>query len=373
MDDIADAAMIVTTSVGEVRPLERTDLPSLAAMYQRAFAPESSLAGVERLLTNAALEDPWTNPELPTLVLTGDDGNVLGLLLTCPRRLLFDGRLLHALTGSNVVVDPSVQGKAQGLALIERSKAFAKDFAYTDGATDRARGMLERAGYTLLTLESLEWTSVLRPTAYWQGRLFSGSRMSWVGAVGRTLAKPLDRLLGRTPFAPLVRAPGLTHEPLTPALMMEHLERFTSWARLRVDYDLEFLTWLFAQLADDHPQGQLAARLVRRDGEAIGWHISLVPRGGIAQSMQIVAAPRDAPAVMSSMLVHARELGAVAARGRLEAPLLEAITARRTVLRGAGFVYVRAPNDPAIIAAIQEGKALFTRLDADWWIDPTGR
>ncbi len=371
--DMANAATVVRTGVGEVRPLERADVPQAAAIFGRAFAPDSTAAGLERLLASVALEDPWTDPELPSLVLNGDEGDVVGLLLTCPRRLVFDGQPLRALCGSNVVVDPAVQGKAQGMALIERSKAFPKDFAYTDGATDRARGMLERAGYTLLTLESLEWTSVLRPTAYWQGRLFTGSRTRRIGAIGRILVRPLDRLLGRTPFAPAVRTPGLTHEPLTPALMMEHLEQFTSWARLRVDYDMPFLTWLFAQLADDHPQGSLAARLVRRDGEAIGWHISLVPRGGIAQVMQIVAAPGDAPAVLSSMLVHARELGAVAARGRLEAPLLEAVTARRTVLRGAGFVYVRAPNDPAIVSAIQSGHALITRLDADWWIDPAGR
>lgn len=373
MDDIANAATIVPTGVGEVRPLDRVDLPAVADIFRRAFAPDSSAAGIERLVASVALEDPWADPELPTLVLTGDDGEMLGLLLTCPRRLVFDGRPLRALCGSNVVVDPAVQGRAQGMALIERSKQCPKDFAYTDGATDRARSMLERAGYTLLTLESLEWTSVLRPAAYWQGRLFRGSRTRRIGAFGRALGKPLDRLLARTPFVPAVRAPGLTHEPLTPALMLEHLDAFTSWARLRVDYDLPFLTWLFEQLADDHPQGRLAARLVRREGEAIGWHISLVPRGGIAQSLQVVAAPGETQAVFSSMLVHARELGAVAARGRLEAPLLEAITARRTVLRGAGLVYVRAPSDPAIIAAIQNGQALFTRLDADWWIDPTGR
>jgi hypothetical protein len=139
-----------------------------------------------------------------------------------------------------------------------------------------------------------------------------------------------------------------------------------------MDYDLPFLTWLFEQLADDHPQGDLAARLVRRDGEAIGWHIAFVQRGGIAQVLQVVARPEDAPAVLDSLLVHARELGALAARGRLEAPLVHAVTTRRTVLRRTSFALVRA-KDRELISAVQNGSALFTRLDADWWIDPSGR
>ena len=349
-----------------IRPLEPADLPVAAAVFERATRTGSTPAGLQKLLRRTALEDPWADPELPPLVIADPDGELAGLLLTCTRRVRFDGEPLRATAGSHVIVDPAAQGNAYGKALIERSWAAPKQLSFTDGATDRAAEMLERIGFTLLQLESLEWTSVLRPAAYWQ------QRGHLLGAAGRTLARGLDALLARTPLAGAARAPGLTDEPLTPELMLEHLEPLTAWARLRVDYDLPFLTWLFEQLADDHPQGKLEARLVRRDGAAIGWHISLIPPGGTAQAMQVVAAPADMGAVFGALIAHAYACGASAVSGRLEAPLLDAITARRTLLRRGGLVLARA-KEPGMLAAIQDGAALFTRLDADWWIDPTGR
>lgn len=355
--------------VDEVRPLAPSDLPAAAGVLERAMATGSSQAGLERLLKAVAFDDPWSDPELPTLGLYAPEGALIGLLLTCPRRLLHEGRPLRAVCGSHVIVDPAAQGQARGSALIKESFKIPKDFSYSDGASDRAAVMVERLGFLPLQLESLEWTSVLRPAAYWQERASAG-RMR---RVGRALAQPLDRVLGRSPLAAAVHAAGVEEELLTPAAMMEHLEPLTSWARLRLDYDLPFLTWLFEQLSDDHPQGELAARLVRRRGTAIGWHVSLVARGGMAQVMQVVAAPHDTPAVFDAMLAHVRERGAIAARGRLEAPLLRAITARRTLLRQGSFAVVRTPGGPAPVHAIQNGFALFTRLDADWWIDPSGR
>jgi len=358
--------MTAVRETGAIRPLELADLPAAAAVFERAMSTGSTPAGLERLLRRTALEDPWADPELPPLVCTGDDGEIAGLLLTCTRRVRFEGEPVRTTAGSHVIVDPAAQGHAYGRALIERSWAAPKQLSFTDGATDRAGELLQRMGFTLLQLESLEWTTVLRPAAYWQGRTRT------LGAAGRALARALDALLVRTPLAGARRPPGLTDEPLTPALMLEQLEPLTAWARLRVDYDLPFLTWLFAQLADDHPQGRLAARLVRRDGAAIGWHISLIPPRGIAQVLQVVAAPADMGAVLGALIAHAHTCGASAVSGRLEAPLVDAITARRTILRRGGLVLARA-KDPAMLAAIQNGSALFTRLDADWWIDPTGR
>ncbi len=353
-----------------VRPLALADLPAAAGVLERAIGTGSSQAGIERLLRAVAFEDPWSDPELRSLALLDGEDVLIGLLLTCPRRLLFDGKPLRALCGSNVIVDPAAQGHERGRALIRASIQIPKDISFTDGAPDRARQMIERLGFVPLHLESLEWTSVLRPAAYWQERALANGRAQ---RLGRALALPVDRLLAHSRATPALSGRGLSDEPLTAEAMMEHLERLTAWARLRPDYDLPFLTWLLAQLADHHPQGALAARLVRRGGEVIGWHVSLVPPGGIAQSMQVIAAPEDLPAVLESQLAHVRELGAIAARGRLEAPLLPAITARRTLLRQTSFTLVRTPSDPAPITAIQQGAALFTRLDADWWIDPTGR
>ncbi len=356
-------------SAAGVRPLEPEDLPAVAALFQRTMAPRSSADGVETLFRSVLLDDPWADPRLPSLVATDADGALLGMLLASPRRLRLDGKPLRGMCGMHVLVDPAARGGGAAFDLLMRFLRGAQDVSFTDGAPEDIRPLLARLDCHPLQLESLEWTSILRPAAYWRGRLHSGRGG---GVASHWPVAPFDELLARSPLTPSTVTDGLSDEPLTPGLMVAHLDALTSWARLRPDYDLPFLTWLFAQLGNDHPQGELAARLVRRDGQPIGWHISLVRPGGMAETMQLVARPRDTADVFAALLSHARERGAAAVRGRLEAALLDAITTRRTLLRRTSFVMLRA-RDPDVLGAITSGAAVFTRLDADWWVDPRGR
>jgi hypothetical protein len=88
--------------------------------------------------------------------------------------------------------------------------------------------------------------------------------------------------------------------------------------------------------------------------------------------LQVVALPDEAPAVFDALLAHAHERGAVAARGRLEPPLLDAISRDRSVLRRGGTAMLRT-REPGPFHAVLEGRALLTRLDANGWVDVRGR
>jgi hypothetical protein len=348
-----------------LRALRADDLPAVAALYVREMAPGATPRGVAELLRSAVLDCPWADPELPALVALDEQGELEGFFLGCARRMRVGDRPLRAMCGMTLLVDPRARGAGTAFDLLSTTLRGQQDLSFTDGVPFEIQPLLARMACRPLQLESLEWTRVLRPASYWRSRVSGLSRRL---AAARP-ARVLDRALA---LRPPVLAHGISDEQLTPELMIAHYDELSAWARLRPAYDLPYLRWLFAQLSAGHPQGELAARLVRRDGEPIGWHVGLVQPGGLAEAMQVLARPGEAPTVFDALLAHAHARGAIAARGRLEAPLLDAITSRRALLRRTSFVMARV-RDPELLAAIQNGEALFTRLDADWWIDPRGR
>lgn len=357
-----------------IRPLEPADVPAAAALFERMQRTGSSAAGLEAWFRSILFEDPWHDPELPSLVLEDEDGAVAGFYSRATRRFRFDGEPLRASITLHFFVAPEQRGRASGALLGARLLGGRQDFTHTDGPTEATLRMWTALRGTVLATESLEWTRILRPVAYWNERL-ARHRAPRLASAARRLAPPLDAGLTRAGAAAVPKARELrtTDEPLTPALMAEHLEALTSWARLRPDYDEPYLRWLFEQLGGRRTSyGDLSARLVRRDGEPIGWHVALIPHGGTAETLQLVARPEDMSDVFDAYLAHAAQAGAVAARGRLDPAVSAAVTRERSILRRGNAVLLRA-RDPQLTLAALRGETLLSRLDANMWMDSHGR
>lgn len=360
---------------GAIRPLTREDVPAAVALYEREIGTGSSLPGLERLFTALLFDDPWTDPELPSLAYVDGDGALAGFFSRCTRRLRFDDEPVRMSAMIHFVVSPEVRKRAAAALLAARLLGGPQEISHTEHADLPTRKLWAALRGRPQQLESLEWTRVVRPAAYWQERATARRLSPRAATLMRQLATPVDRALQRmagTRPDPPERADATTDEPLTPAGMLAHLDALTGWARLRPDYDEPFLRWLFAELALTRTYGELSARLVRRDGEPIGWHVSMIERGGLADTLQVVSRPDDANAVFANLLAHARERGAVAVRGRLEAPLLDAITQRRSVLRRSNWALLRA-RDPELERATLLGQSVLTRLDSNVWMDTRGR
>jgi hypothetical protein len=352
-----------------IRPLEPDDLPAAAALFERTVGTGSSVEGLERLFRRLLLDDPWTDPELPALAYEDEDGTLAGFLSRATRRFRYEGEPFRMSVSLHFAVSPEARARAVGALLAARMLGGAQDGSSTEHAIEQSRRLWEGMRGRVLQVQSLEWTRVLRPASYWQSRLRGG-----LGSATRPLGAPLDALARRAPGgAAAAQMPeGVGDEPLTPATMVAQLDALAGWASLRPDYDVPYLEWLFDALRDTPSFGELSARLVRRAGEPIGWHVSLVEPGGHADVLQVLAQPADMPDVFDALLAHAHDQGAVAVRGRLEPPLLEAIARERSVLRQGGVALLRT-REPGPYAAVLEGRALLSRLDANGWVDVRGR
>src|SRR4051812_50177227 len=93
-----------------IRPFERGDLGGVAALLRAHLVPAPA-TDLERFLTATLLEDPWADPELPSLVAE-QAGAVVGFIARQPRRLELDGEPLAAAVCSHLTVAPAHRADA---------------------------------------------------------------------------------------------------------------------------------------------------------------------------------------------------------------------------------------------------------------------
>jgi len=357
--------------VSAIRPFERSDLEEVAALYELVMRSGSSTPapGLAAYLERVLLDQPWADPEIPSLVSLDAGGRIVGFHGSSVRRALFDGRRVRIGCAGQLVSHPDVRHRAVGGLLVRAYVHGEQDLTVTDTASDRMRQIGMAVGMQLLHLSCVEWVRVLRPARYAQ-RLLRTRRGS------RRPASPLAGLLsavdtGVSRVAPMASpplAPDTTGGPLTAAAMIEHLPAVGDRVRLRLDYDEPYLDWVFTELEHATGLGRPVARLVRaHGGRVLGWYVYYLLPHGSARVLQIAAPQRAVGRVLDHLLHEAWIGGAAAVQGRLEPRLLEPVTSRRcmTIYRGGALLHAR---DKEIIGAIASGDSLLTRLDSEWWL-----
>ena len=153
-----------------------------------------------------------------------------------------------------------------------------------------------------------------------------------------------------------------------PAALLERLERVAPRFELYPNYDEEFLTWLFRELAAVDVRGTPVKNLVRApNGQAVGWYVYYLAPGGIAETLQVAAPDGHLGMVLDHLFWHAARGGAVTLRGRVEPALLGPLSQRRVIFRLSNWVLVHS-RQVEVLAALGCGRAFLTRLDGEWWM-----
>jgi hypothetical protein len=180
-----------------------------------------------------------------------------------------------------------------------------------------------------------------------------------------TAAVPLHALGKRAmPQAFPGPAVGVVGTEATPAEIAEILPAFKN-TRLRIDYDTDYLSWLFAHFRSLGLS--LSHRIVRRAGRPIGWYAYI--QRDVARLVHLAAAARQAEDVFADFAAHASAAGALALAGRMEPNLDEPLRRRMAALSLAQRPLVHA-RDPMIRAALGSSGALVTEMDlidSEWW------
>jgi len=354
-----------------IRPLERADLPQVAALYElvarsgRPTPPPLLGAYFERVL----LDHPWADSDIPSLVHVDDDGSIVAFQGSSVRRARFDGRAIRIACAGQLVAHPDARNRAVGALLVRAYLAGPQELTITDTANDQMRRIWMLLGGDMVHASCIGWMRVLRPWRFSEWYLRE-RRMRWGRPTGGRVLGVLDaastRWIGG--LSP-PREPDVTGEPLTPSGLVDHLHAIGDRVRLHLDYDERYLTWLFDALAFVSGLGTPVARLVReRDGRVLGWYVYYLVPHGVSRVLQVAASDRHVGRVLDDLLHHAWSCGAIAVLGRLEPRLVEPVASRRIVLHPAGYLALAHSRDTEILGAIASGRSLLTRLDGEWWI-----
>src|SRR4051812_32195789 len=147
--------------VTPIRPLEPDDIPAVAGLYERVLRSGGGRAPValEAFFRDEVLEQPWADPDIPSLVYESD-GAILGVLASHVRRFLLDGRPLRVGYSGPLVADPDADKPGVGALLMRSHMRGAQEASATDGATSVVRAMWERLGGVTVPTASLGWTRV---------------------------------------------------------------------------------------------------------------------------------------------------------------------------------------------------------------------
>lgn len=353
--------------MSRVRSLAREDLPAVASLYELVFRSRTSdpPPGLASYFERLFFDHPFVDPELPALVYDEPGEGIVGFIASYPRPFVYRERSLRMGGTGQFVTHPNVRSRGVGALLLRSYLAGAQDFTITDGRPPHiVRAMWERLGGVVNPVASIEWRRVLVASKFLRAAHWRG----WGGARGQRAWTALNRIVGRSvrPVPPT----GTYSEPLTVDVLLEGVSLLREVFPLRPNYDARSLKWLFRELDAVAPaRGPLLRQVVRSpEGRILGWYLVLVPRGQVANTLQLVGKGDDVGLVLDQLFHEVAERGAIAIRGGTTPYLYPYLQGRRCVLDATSSWALVHTRDPALLGTILSGRGLITRLDSERWV-----
>ena len=344
-----------------MRPLDRGDLPAVSRLFARALPPKRPNATEQAAwFARTLLDQPWADPEIPSLVCEAHDGAIVGFIGAATRRMRLGDRPVRVAYAAHLSTDPDLASGAPGGLLLRRFLSGPQDLSVGDTASARVRQMWEAAGGEGDDAASVSWFHLFHPIR--GGLSIAEGLGSWGRRVG-PLARAARRLpiRGGGPGLP----EGLRTEMLPPAAMVATLPDVTADRLLVPDYDEAYLAWLLGAVAEESPGGVLA-RMALRGDRPIGWFVVRPSPGGVARVLDVRTRDRDLDDVVGAMFAGVRALGAAGLRGRLDPGMLEPVSARRCLFHVGHRVVVHG-RDAEVLRAVRDRRAALSRLLGEWW------
>jgi len=275
-----------------IRPLERGDLPAVAAVYEAVARSGSSPppSGLAAHFERTLLDHPWADTEIPSLVYV-DEGEIVGFLGSHVRRMRFDGRSARLACGGQLVTHPAIRNRAAGAFLIQAFLSGPQDLTITDTASAAVRRMWEGLGGATAFTSCVGWIRVLKPWAFASDYRRRSREARPEPANPTPLLRPLDAVASRLGSRWLgVRTPDTQRSELTAADVVGGVRELAASLRLLPDYDIAFVDWIFRETAAVKTRGRLVRlRVSECDGRLLGWFVYYFRPGGISNVLQIAA------------------------------------------------------------------------------------
>ena len=354
----------------EVRPLSREDIPAVADLFIRVFrkgsppAPES----LKSYLLELYVDNPWTGRDCPSLVYRDEHDRVRGFVGVIPLPLKIGSRTITASVAGNHMVDPDLKDPFAGVLLLRRLFASNPLLTISDSANEISRTLWPRLGGIVLTLFSMRWLRILRPSGYTLSLVPEKGGLSWLKPLLRPSCAAAD-LVASQLFSPF-RDPGdilTAREPDIDNLQTAFASVIGTRALLP-DYTKDQLAWRIAMAAKKEQYGPLHKVIVEdASGAIVGWYLYYPNPGDVARVIQIVARKNREGAVLNHLFLNAKSRRCVAVMGAIDPATVKEFSENQCLFFVRNTYMVAYSQDQEILGALLRGDAYLSRLEGEWW------
>jgi hypothetical protein len=357
----------------KIRPFEPEDAAAVASLWQYWFRDKTRTPapGMKELVTRLYVENPNSDPTIPSLVAEGGNGTMLGFLGVTVTPVRVDSAPGSLACVFPSVVDPDAPTTVASF-LLRKFLTGPQVFTISDGGNVKFERIWETLGGAIGQLQSLRWVKLLRPFELGAGIVTQRRGLRPWGPVVAPVARGGDLLARRVARGRLRTTPSSWKgEPLSPEALIEANATLHRNARLRPDYHPEYLRWLFAEMTDIREQGSFRATLVRDDrGAVAGWYAYYLQPGGVGRVFALEAHERRLDGVIDHLFAEADAGGAGALIGRLEPRLRRPMSARGCLVHAGGSLQMLHARDRSLVDDALLGRLAFSRLEGEnwyWW------
>ena len=146
----------------------KEDIPAVARIHMKTFASkdEEPTEGLKTYYRTTFFDNPFCDPELPSLVFRSKEGKVEGFVGVITRRMNFKGKSIRVAIPHRLMVDPDCSSPMAAMKIIKRFLAGPQDLVLGDGANDLGRKFMEGMGAGTAYVYSMSWLFTLRPGSY---------------------------------------------------------------------------------------------------------------------------------------------------------------------------------------------------------------
>jgi hypothetical protein len=359
----------------QVLPCTREHIPGVVALLTEGGAPDGAAdpRATARYLQDVYLDNPWADPELPSLVCV-DDGRIDGFLGVVARPMLHGGQPVRAAAASNFRVrggPAAAPNPLIAMRLLKRFFAGPQDLSVANGANPLSKKIWEGCGGIALPLYSLDWFGLIRPARGLLELAAASRTKPWPRGV-RSLADAADLVAGnRLAQRSDARATAPVVTELEPQSAVDWLARAPDFD-LVPRYDAAAFAWLLERCRAKAIGGRLRAMAVREPAGALGWFVYYEKRARVGEVVQLVARAGRLEAVLRAALADAAAQGLAMLRGDVDGRDLQAYRDALCLLNTGRWMLVHSRRQ-AIVDSFRRGSALFSGLDGERWIREFGR
>lgn len=369
----------------QILPCTREHIPGVVALLAEGGAPRGGSwrdaadpDTLARYLEEVYFDNPWYDPELPSLVCA-DGGRIDGFLGVVARPMLLrSGQPVRAAASSNFRVRGGDHGGRRNpliaMRLLKRFFEGPQDLSVANGANSLSKKVWEGCGGVSVAFCSLDWFRLIRPV---RGLLE-------LADVSRSRPWP-RRLRGLTDVADLLGASRLARPVVTddrgaapvlaeidPQTTVDRLARAPGFD-LTPRYHAASFAWLLERCRAKAIGGRLRAMAVGEpQGRDLGWFVYYEKRRRVGEVVQLVAAEGRLEAVLGAAIGDAAAQGLALLRGDVDARDLQAYRDTLCLLNTGRWMLVHSRRQ-ALVDCFMRGSALFSGLDGERWIREFGR